>query len=70
MEDKAWLQKAADGAHKEMPDGHAFLLFSISPGEGGTLRYISNIDRATAIKCMKEWLFAQGVNENWMKHVK
>lgn len=67
--DSEVLKRAADAAERELPDGHAFILLAVSPGTDQRLRYISNMDRQTAVTVLKEWLIRASGEEDWMKHL-
>jgi hypothetical protein len=71
MTDKTYMREAAAAAEDHLPDNHGIILMAI-PYEGGDqrLKYVSNLDRADAIKVVKEWLFNQGEKENWMEHIR
>lgn len=69
-QDSEALERAARRAQVELPDGSAFLLLSTQFGDGGNLRYISNMRREDAINVLKEFLIKCGAKEDWMKHIK
>ena len=71
MSDKQYLKEVAKIVHATMPDGYGFIVISAPFNEGDNrMNYISNIQRADAIKLVKEWLFKAGEEEDWMKHIK
>lgn len=69
--DKEWLALASNALKERLPDGYGFILMAMPFGTGkGRLYYCSDLDRESAIKVVKEWLFQVGSEENWMKHIK
>lgn len=69
--DKEYLRLAAIDVAKRLPDQHGFVLFTTPTGhQPGRVGYVANVNRQDAIKMVKEWLFAMGEGENWMKHIK
>lgn len=68
-QDREYLALAADAAKDRLPDDAGFILIT-SWGPEQRARYVSNIDRSTAIKLLKEFLFRNGEEEAWMKHIK
>jgi hypothetical protein len=71
MDNKRSTDIAKDIKDK-LPDGHGFVLFSFPfHGQGeNRLFYISNAERETVIEMLKEWLYMQGNNDAWMRHIK
>lgn len=70
MSDTHYIQLAAEAAKAKLPDNYGILLFAV-PLTGGDnrLRYCSSIPREQAIQVVKEWLYHNGVKENWVKHI-
>ncbi len=66
---KEFLRLAAEEVTKKFPDGWGFILIAAPLGEGGRTTYAANVDRADAIKLLKELMFHWGEDENWMKHI-
>lgn len=68
---KQYLQEMAETLAEKLPDGHGFLLLAFPFDKQGDRRvcYVSNGQRADCIAALKEWLFMQGENENWMNHI-
>jgi hypothetical protein len=69
-DNREYLRLAADAVKARLPDNHVFILLTMPVGDGGRLRYTSNVDRECAIKVLKEFLFHIGEAENWMLHIK
>lgn len=69
MPDKNYLQEAAKAVDQQLPDNHVFILLTAPVGAGGRLSYVSSMERADAIKTIKEFLFRIGEQEEWMKHI-
>lgn len=69
--DKNYMQLAAEAIDAKMPDRTGFILLALPLGDTGDnrLRYISNVDRESAIRLLKEFLFSCGHEEEWMKHI-
>jgi hypothetical protein len=70
--DKEYLKAAARVVESKLPDNHGFILL-VAPygdGENRRLAYISTMQRADAIKLLKEWLIKASGEEEWMKHIK
>lgn len=68
--DKHYLNEAADAIAEKLPDHHGFILLAV-PFAGGDQRvkYVSNLERESAVKVLKEWMFHAGHEEGWMKHL-
>lgn len=71
-EDKEYLALAAKAVGDRLPDQHGFILIIAPFGDhpDNAMRYASNVQRADAIKLLKEFLFKTGNGEDWMKHVR
>ena len=72
--DKEYLTLAAKEIEAKFPDNHGFVLLVMPFNEAANspanrLRYISNCERETAVKMLKEFLFRIGHAEDWMKHL-
>lgn len=70
--DKQYLREVAKVIDSKLPDntGFIFLASPFGGDPGARVQYISNIDRADAIKLLKEFLFMTGNEEEWMQHVR
>lgn len=70
--DVEYLKEAARAVNAKLPDNHGFILLVAEYGdrEGRRLRYISSMDRESAINCLKEWLIKSSGPEEWMTHIK
>lgn len=70
-ENKQYLVEACKAVHAKLPDNHGFILLVIEHGDarGKRLRYMSSLERGSAIQALKRWLFEQGEEENWIKHI-
>lgn len=69
MPEKTYIQEAAKAVEQLLPDNHGFIVISVPLGTGGKLSYVSSMERADAIKTLKEFLFRVGEQEEWMKHI-
>lgn len=72
MNNKEYLQLAAQTLEMILPDNHGFILFAFPFGENpdNRLAYVSNAKREDAINALKEWLLKAGASEDWMQHIK
>jgi hypothetical protein len=70
--DAQYMQMACEEVKNLLPDGYGFIIMAVpaNNGETGYLRYASDLKREDAIKAVKVWLFRNGVDEAWMKHIK
>lgn len=68
--DKDYLRNMAKEVEKHLPDNHGFILLAFPFEPGGRMIYTSNAERAGALCALKEFLIANKVEEDWMKHVK
>jgi mannose/fructose-specific phosphotransferase system component IIA len=69
--DKQYLTEAAKALHAKLPDNHGFILLTFPFGESPKNRvaFVSNAKREDAIATLKEFLFRNGAEEDWMKHI-
>ncbi len=71
-QDVEYLKEAARAVNAKLPDNHGFILLVAEygePKEENRLRYISSMERKTAINVLKEWLIKASGEEEWMRHL-
>jgi len=61
-----FLRLAADGISAKLPDGWGFILIAAPLGLTGAVTYTASVERADAIRLLKELMFHWGEEENWM----
>jgi len=69
---REYLKLAAKEIEAKFPDNHGFILLVVpfEGPQGGRLRYISSIDRQSAINVLKEFLIKScGQDEDWLQHL-
>ena len=63
-QDVEYLSDVARLVNDRLPDNSGFIVMVAPFGDGGRLRYASNMTRETAINVLKEWLIkASGEEE-------
>jgi hypothetical protein len=69
---KEYLAEMTRGLEAKLPDGFGFIVMAFPCNTVGDTRltYTSNVKRADAIEVVKAWLFHNGVEEDWLKHIK
>lgn len=69
--DVAYLNHCGRAVNQFIPDNHQFILMVVPENDGTgeqRLRYISTLERETAVNVLKEWLLTQS-DEDWLKHI-
>lgn len=70
LNDKHYLQIAAQRTEASIPSNHAFIIVTAEVDkENSPARYVSDMKRTSAIALLKTLLFQWGEKENWMNHI-
>ena len=65
-----YMQDAIKAAERHLPDNHRAILIVIPTNQPEPqIRYVSGVERESAVGILKNLLFRWGKNEEWMKHV-
>jgi hypothetical protein len=65
-----YLQNAATEVSKYLPDNHGFILLTSPYGPPpNRIRYVSTLERESAISVLKQFLTKATGSGEWLKHV-